>query len=157
MLKLFLYNHQVRNEYFALLEPCSTAQLMAPRTGGLGSIAQTLHHIVEVEYGWLQDLMGNMNFDLPEFEHCSELEAIREFSDWAWAELEPWVRNFTLEMESNLLDLTQEENHAAPYTFGEVMRHVIAHEIHHAGQLSVWVRELGLKPPSASVIRRGLG
>lgn len=30
------------------------------------------------------------------------------------------------------------------YTKGEILRHLIAHEIHHMGQLSIWVRDLGL-------------
>lgn len=93
---------------------------------------------------------------MPLYEDCPDLASIKAFSDWAWLELEPWVRNFKTEMESQLLDLTHELDHDAPYTYGEVIRHVIAHEIHHVGQLSVWVRELGLKPPSSNLIRRDL-
>lgn len=44
-----------------------------------------------------------------------------------------------------------------PYdSWGEIMRHVIAHEIHHIGQLSVWARQMGHKPITANVIGRGL-
>ncbi|HDR5022767.1 TPA: damage-inducible protein DinB, partial [Bacillus cereus] len=42
------------------------------------------------------------------------------------------------------------------YTYGEVLRHVIVHEIHHIGQLSIWARELNLRPVSANLIGRGL-
>lgn len=35
------------------------------------------------------------------------------------------------------------------------MRHTIALEIHHIGQLSIWARELGRNPVSANLI--GLG
>jgi uncharacterized damage-inducible protein DinB len=42
------------------------------------------------------------------------------------------------------------------YYHGEVLRHVIAHEIHHVGQLSIWTKELGIKPVSANFIERGL-
>lgn len=42
------------------------------------------------------------------------------------------------------------------YTKTEVLHHIIAHEIHHIGQLSVWAREIGLKPVSANFIGRGL-
>ncbi|HDR5875335.1 TPA: damage-inducible protein DinB, partial [Bacillus anthracis] len=30
------------------------------------------------------------------------------------------------------------------------------HEIHHIGQLSIWARELNLRPVSANLIGRGL-
>lgn len=36
------------------------------------------------------------------------------------------------------------------------MRHMIAHEIHHIGQLSVWAREIGKKPVSANLIGKEL-
>ncbi|WP_276575678.1 DinB family protein, partial [Bacillus cereus group sp. BfR-BA-01524] len=31
-------------------------------------------------------------------------------------------------------------------THGEIIRHVIVHEIHHIGQLSIWAREIGKEP-----------
>ncbi|KAF0820757.1 hypothetical protein KIS4809_0284 [Bacillus sp. ZZV12-4809] len=36
------------------------------------------------------------------------------------------------------------------------MNHMIAHEIHHIGQLSVWARDLNLQPVSANLIGRTL-
>ncbi|PER29890.1 hypothetical protein CN931_22460 [Bacillus sp. AFS054943] len=41
------------------------------------------------------------------------------------------------------------------YRYGEVLRHVIVHEIHHIGQLSIWAKELNLQPVSANLIGRG--
>jgi uncharacterized damage-inducible protein DinB len=40
--------------------------------------------------------------------------------------------------------------------WGEVMLHVIAHEIHHAGQLSIWIREVGKNQFPPTSIGRGL-
>ena len=34
--------------------------------------------------------------------------------------------------------------------------HVIDHEIHHIGQLSIWAREMGVVPVSANLIGRGI-
>lgn len=42
------------------------------------------------------------------------------------------------------------------FQYGEVLRHIIAHEVHHTGQLSVWARELGRDPVTANLIFRGL-
>lgn len=36
----------------------------------------------------------------------------------------------------------------------DILRHILAHEIHHMGQLSVWAREIGIEPVSANVISR---
>ncbi|PLR86418.1 hypothetical protein CVD25_07745 [Bacillus canaveralius] len=32
------------------------------------------------------------------------------------------------------------------FPYKKVIQHVITHEIHHIGQLSIWSRELGIKP-----------
>lgn len=42
------------------------------------------------------------------------------------------------------------------YTTDEILHHVVAHEIHHIGQLSVWSRELNLVPVHANFIGRKL-
>ena len=59
-------------------------------------------------------------------------------------------------MEHNLLQSTMPDGRIVTDAWGEIMRHIIAHEIHHIGQLSVWAREIGKKPVSASAIGRGL-
>ncbi|MBL5766415.1 hypothetical protein B5V88_11960 [Heyndrickxia sporothermodurans] len=37
---------------------------------------------------------------------------------------------------------------------GKIIRHLISHEIHHIGQLSIWSRELELKPVNSDLIIR---
>lgn len=70
--------------------------------------------------------------------------------------MEEFVLNWDESMENNLFHDTLPDGRIVTDTWGEVMRHVIAHEIHHIGQLSIWARELGIKPVSANVIGRGL-
>ncbi len=41
------------------------------------------------------------------------------------------------------------------YTVDEILHHIIAHEIHHIGQLSVWARELERQPVSANFLGKG--
>jgi len=59
-------------------------------------------------------------------------------------------------MENKLYHDIMPDGQSFTDTWGEVMRHVIAHEIHHMGQLSIWSRELGKKPISANLVGRGL-
>lgn len=40
------------------------------------------------------------------------------------------------------------------FTYGKIIRHLITHEVHHIGQLSIWSRELELKPISSDLIVR---
>ncbi len=42
------------------------------------------------------------------------------------------------------------------YTFDDILHHLITHEIHHIGQLSVWARDIGLHPVPANFIGKKL-
>jgi uncharacterized damage-inducible protein DinB len=156
MLKLFQYNWQVRDDWFTWCESVPEEDLLKERMGGLGSILYTLFHIVDVEYSWIMDLQGNPASDKPPFESCASLQKVRDLSIQFHKEVEPFVTSWTSQMESWTFSETAPNGEEVIFRHGEIMRHVIAHEIHHIGQLSVWARELGKKPVTANLIGRGL-
>lgn len=147
MVTLFRYNWQVRDEWFAWCEGVPPEELTRQRTGGIGSILRTLFHVVDVEQAWiLQGLQGRPKFHY-RYENYHSLDTVRELSDDCRPKIKGFVANWSGELEERKLD---------DFTYGEVLRHVIAHEIHHMGQLSVWAREIGREPVSANLIGRDL-
>ncbi|WP_341348401.1 DinB family protein [Paenibacillus sp. FSL H3-0469] len=156
MQKLFEYNWQVREDWFRWCSGVDKEELMKPRTGGIGYILPTLYHIVAVEYGWICGGIQERAIDIPSFGEVASLELVRDFSARCHAELAPFVYGWSEELEERIMvDITDEGEHE-PHPYGEVMRHVIAHEIHHIGQLSVWSREIGRPPVTANLVGRGL-
>ena len=152
LIKLFNYNWMVRNEWFERCKQLSNEELLRNRIGGPGSILYTLFHISDVEYSWIRGIQGQPDLQV-QFESCKSLEQVKELSH-SWMQetkafLDTWSDNF--EYETVIVPWTE-----GRYTKGEILRHVIAHEIHHMGQLSIWARELGIQPVSANVIGRGL-
>ena len=155
MLKLFEYNWQVRDDWFAWCQDVPEEELLKKRTGGIGGILHTLFHIVDVEFSWLSVLQGKPDFTEP-FEAHASLEKVMALSARFHEEVRPFVMAWSPEMEEKeLSELTPQEKPEI-FKYGEIMRHVIAHEIHHMGQLSVWSREVGKVPVTANLIRRGL-
>jgi uncharacterized damage-inducible protein DinB len=155
LLSFFRYNWQIRDEYFLLCRKLPEEEVIRPRVGGVGSILRTLFHIVDVEYSWILLLQGKPDFQDP-FEKFDSLEKVKKLSDQVRPEVERFLQTWTNEMEDKRLTLTGKDGRVRQFRYGEVIRHVIAHEIHHIGQLSVWVRELGYQPASANFIGRGL-
>lgn len=152
MIKLFQYNWMVRDDWFERLQQVPTEELLRSRIGGVGSILYTLFHIADVEYSWIRGIQGKPDIQFP-FENYQTLQQVKELSD-SWLQetkvfIKAWSNNF--DNESVTVPWTEER-----FTKGEILRHVIAHEIHHVGQLSIWAREIGLQPISANVIGRGL-
>ena len=131
---LFHYNWEVRDEWFTLLEQLSDEDIQKERVGGMGSILRTLFHIVDVEQAWILLALQQLPGSHYSYEEYKSLAQVKKLSDTCRIEVKKYVQNWSDNMEGNKID---------NFTFGEVMRHVIAHEIHHMGQLSVWIRELG--------------
>ncbi|HEX7064092.1 MAG TPA: DinB family protein [Bacillales bacterium] len=156
MLKLFQYNWQVREDWFAWCEDVPQEELLKKRVGGPGSILYTLFHIVDVEYSWICGLQGKPEPEEPPFEDFSTLQKVRDLSKQYYSEVEPFVASWTSDMENLKLMDTNSKGETISFKYGEIMRHVIAHEIHHIGQLSIWAREIGKEPVTANFIGRGL-
>lgn len=130
-------------------------ELLRDRTGGVGSILQTLFHIIDVEWSWIRRMQGRPD-PAENFEDFSSVQLIRELDERYHTEVVAFVEAWENQMEQNVLVETLPDGRVSQETWGEIMRHLIAHEIHHIGQLSIWAREVGKKPISANVIGRGL-
>lgn len=156
MLKLFEYNWQVRNDWLEWCETVSREELMKKRVGGIGYILPTLYHIVAVEYGWICGGIQEKAVDIPPFEEVASLQQIKEFSARCHAELAPFVYAWNDSFEDRIMMDILDDGTREAHPYGEVMRHVLVHEIHHIGQLSVWSREIGKEPVTANLVGRGL-
>ncbi|MEO3947945.1 DinB family protein [Gorillibacterium sp. CAU 1737] len=155
MLKLFTYNWQVREEWLTWCESLSEEELLKPRIGGQGSILRTLFHIIEVEYSWTIMLQGNADPGEPPFEPYASLSKVREYSAKCHETIAPFLTKWCNADYDEVKEQTSSGEEGGP-SLGDVLRHMIAHEIHHVGQLSVWAREMGRSPVSADLIGRNL-
>jgi uncharacterized damage-inducible protein DinB len=156
MLKLFEYNWQVRKDWFDWCETVDGEELMKLRTGGIGYILPTLYHIVTVEYGWICGGIQEKEIEIPSFEEVASLQQVKDLSARCHEELAPFVYGWNDSLEDRIMIDITDEGERELHKYGEVMRHLIAHEIHHIGQLSVWSREIGKQPVTANLIGRGL-
>ncbi|WP_169086360.1 DinB family protein [Paenibacillus sp. PL91] len=152
---MFHYNWLVREEWYRWCEDVPEEELLRGRTGGVGGILHTLFHIVDVEWSWIRAIQGKSDFQ-ENFEDYSTLEKVRKLDAAFHAEVEPFVRSWDASMEHRPFYNNKADGSVEMHAWGEIMRHVIAHEIHHIGQLSVWSREIGKEPVSANLIRKGL-
>jgi uncharacterized damage-inducible protein DinB len=106
-----------------------------------------------VEYSWLRLLNGVLEEEDFEIIQYDTLAKVRQLS----ADVHPFVESFITSWHE---DMEQQEVYVPwwneSFTKGAILRHVIAHEIHHIGQLSVWAREIDVKPVTANLLGRGL-
>ncbi|WP_199623219.1 DinB family protein [Paenibacillus alkalitolerans] len=150
---LFQYNWRVRDEWFDWCGEIPYDELIRERVGGVGGILKTLFHIVDVEWSWIRALKGELVLD-PEFEDYKSLELVRKLSEQYRLDVKRFLDGWSSDQEHRIV--TPPWNPEKSYVHGEVLRHVIAHEIHHIGQLSVWAKEVGRPVVSANFIGRGI-
>lgn len=157
MQTFFRYNWIVREQWYEWCKDLSEEELLRPRTGGVGSILQTLFHIVDVEWSWIRILQGKPDFQ-ENFDEYATLQKVRELDQRFKPEVESFVAAWNDSMETRELHDQRPDGSVDIDAWGEVMRHIIAHQIHHMGQLSVWAREKGIQknPISPNVIGRNL-
>lgn len=125
------------------VEATAPRRIAAQPCGRVNGILYTLFHIVDVEYSWIIfGIQGKPDTE-PNFGDYQSLDRVKDFSDSCRSEIASFLESWSGENEREKVTVSWSET---AYTQGEIVRHVIAHEIHHMGQLSIWARELGLQP-----------
>lgn len=152
---MFKYNWAVREDWFKWCEGVDEADLLQKRIGGVGGILHTLFHIIDVEWSWVRTLQGKSDFN-ESFDQYRSIQQVRDLEAAFRPEVEAFVLDWSDSLENVEFRDISPDGRETLETWGEVMQHMIAHEIHHIGQLSVWSREIGKQPVSANLIGRNL-
>ena len=152
MKNFFEYNWQVRDEWLNWCDQLTTEELLKDRIGGAGSILYTLFHIIDVEYSWLRGIQNKEDVVF-EFDDYKTLVKVKALSNTLRYELVEFLKSHLDDGQDGFVTVPWDEDE---YTKNEILHHIIAHEIHHIGQLPVWAREMELTPVSANFIGRKL-
>ncbi|SFM18468.1 Uncharacterized damage-inducible protein DinB (forms a four-helix bundle) [Paenibacillus sp. 1_12] len=150
MKTLFTYNWQVRDEWLQAFESISEVELLRDRKAGVGSILKTLFHIIDVEYSWIRAIKNEPDLALQYHEH-NNLKYIRNLSDKLRLENKELIDHWSTHMEFEVVKPSWMDK---SFYKGEILRHIVVHEIHHVGQLSIWSKELGIQAVSSNFIGR---
>jgi len=153
MLSLFHYNWQVRDDWFNWCQLIPEEEFHKERIGGMKSIRETLIHIVDCELLWLNSMVEKTII----FENrniINKLSDIRAYSTFVKSHTEYFIEQLPSEYENRIIEVKRRNGDVIQFTQKKILAHMITHEIHHIGQLSVWARELQLKPISSDLILR---
>jgi uncharacterized damage-inducible protein DinB len=151
MLELFSYNWKIREEWFEWCRKIEQGELVKERTGGMGSILKNLFHVVDCEQIWMNQLQGK-SVMVKDVRMVSKLDEVITFSEVTRKQTESFLSLWTPAYEKKEIIRTSKSGKTYHFTYQKVMQHVVTHEIHHIGQLSVWAREIGEKPVSSDIL-----
>ncbi|KAA0965231.1 hypothetical protein FQ087_02655 [Sporosarcina sp. ANT_H38] len=153
MLDMFSYNWQVREDWFNWSQNISIEELSKKRTGGMGSILHNLFHVIDCEQIWINQMNGTPVI-IKDRNDIATLNDVLAFSNSTKLTTQRFIQSWTSEMERKVLEMKRRNGGTSSFTYEKIIRHIISHEIHHIGQLSVWSRELEIKPVSSDLLFR---
>jgi uncharacterized damage-inducible protein DinB len=116
------------------------------------SVRDTLAHIMEVEWLYLERWNGRSPSTLPPAERYPNLASVTS----RWEEIERDLNRFVA--TRNAADLAQRIDYCntkrAAYSnpLWEMLRHLVNHSTYHRGQVATLLRQLGAKPASTDLI-----
>lgn len=148
---LFKYNWQVRDEWIEWCSNLPEDELKKTRIGGMKSILYNLYHVIDCEQIWINQLQGTPVIQ-NNMKAITSLDQVKEFSDSTKKMSEIFIGKYEKNNEEKLFSYTFRNGEEKQWTYEKVLYHIITHEIHHIGQLSVWAREIGMKPVSSDLI-----
>jgi uncharacterized damage-inducible protein DinB len=152
MINFFAYNWQIRDDWFHWCNQLTMDELLKDRRGGVGNILYTLFHLIDVEYSWIRAIQGKEDV-IFQFTDYHTLEKVKSLSDTLRMEVADFLKIDLEHIKHKEVYVSWDEE---TFTVDAILHHLIIHEIHHIGQLSIWARELEQRPVSANFIGRAL-
>ena len=155
MVDLFQYNWDVREDWFTWCESLNEEEFQNERIGGMKSFRKTLIHIIDCELVWLNAIFGErITYECRE--SIYHLDDIKLYSAYVQLLTKAFIANVKPGDDERMIEVKRRDGSLRHFSQKKIVAHIITHEIHHIGQLSVWSREIGLKPVSSDLIIRNI-
>lgn len=138
-------------EWIEWCDRLSKEELNKRRTGGMGSILHNLFHVIDCEQLWINQLQETV-ITQKNMKAITNSDEIKEFSNSTKKVSKRFIREYEKSNENNIFTYTSKSGEKKQWTYNKVLYHIITHEIHHIGQLSIWAREIGKEPISSDLI-----
>ncbi len=145
--ELFDYNYWARDRQYDACKGLTRRQFNQQFEGSFPSLRQTLTHMAFAEWLWLERWQGRSPERMP-FDH--DLNTPEELQKYMQG-LEHRTREFFVEVDDQRLRQPLTYNNFAgetwTYPMWRSVLHVINHQSYHRGQVTNYLRALGVKPP----------
>ena len=104
MIDMFLYNWQIREDWFDFCKNISEEDLTKKRVGGFGSFLHNLFHVIDCEQIWINQLKGTQVL-VKDFNSISNLEEVIEFSNTTKSQTLIYLQSYNNDMGKRVLEV----------------------------------------------------
>lgn len=148
--KLFKYNWKVRDEWFEWCEKIPYEELIKERTGGMKNFLHTLFHVIDCEQIWVRQMLGKPVIE-KDMSIIQSLSQVKKYAKETRESTEKLLTEFQYDLQKDLII-----NESFIFSYEKILYHIVTHEVHHIGQLTIWSRELGITPVNSDLLVRDI-
>lgn len=140
------YHYWATRKLFHVVSQLTPEQFTQSVAGSYGSIRNTLVHVLSAEWGWLERCGGERRGDRLKPDDYPTAESVER----VWLRVEQSLREYLSHLED--ADLARDVEFSLgggpthTLAMGDLMQHAMIHGVHHRGQVSLLLRELGFTP-----------
>lgn len=152
MVRLFDYGEWANHRFLDAVARLDAEAYRRDLKGSHGGIRGTLVHTYGAERVWHDRFRGVPTASLPSEEALPELAGLRE----SWATLESerrtWLDALGADAGAQVVHYRNLKGDAFSSALWPLVQHLANHGSYHRGQLAVFLRQLGSKPPATDLV-----
>lgn len=150
--ELFQYSHWANGRARAAAAALAPEDFTRDLKNSFPSVRDTLVHIYDAEWTWLERWNGRAPGALPPGAPFATLAAL----ETRWTALEREQADFVARLTDEVLDrplhYINRKGEPRSFPLWRQMLHVVNHSTYHRGQITTMLRQLGAKPVSTDLV-----
>jgi uncharacterized damage-inducible protein DinB len=150
--RLFAYNTWADQRTVAGCEALTKEQFLEPLGGSFGSVRNTLAHIMDVEWLYLERWQGRAPSSFPKAEDYPDLSHIKERWRSIDSDMDEFLRALSSERLAQIIEFRNTKGILYRHPLWETMQHLVNHGTYHRGQVTTLLRQLGATPLATDMI-----
>lgn len=152
MARLFDYGEWANHRFLDAASVLDAEAYGRDLKGSHGGIRGTLVHSYGAEWVWQERFLGRLPQALPAEAELSDLATLR--TRWASLEAErrAWLAGLDANAGAREIEYRNLKGDVFRSPLWPLVQHVANHGSYHRGQVAVFLRQLGLKPPSTDLV-----
>ena len=150
--RLVDYCEWANHLYLDAVAPLDAEAFTRDMKGSHGGICGTLVHAYGAEWIWQQRFSGVSPSALPGKDEIRSVAALRERCPALEAERRAWLEALPADAGARVIEYRTFKGDAFSGRLLPLLQHVANHGSYHRGQVAVFLRQLGLKPPTTDLV-----
>ena len=146
MRELYEYNGWANRRAMEATSALSTEQFLKPLGSSFSSVRDTLTHICDGEWVWLERFLGTSPAAFPDKERFKDVHSLRAHWLEQGTKLQKFVNGLTAEDLERQFSYSTFSYGAAQNPLWQSLAHLANHGTYHRGQVTTLLRQLGAQP-----------